>query len=63
MERNQILTIIGFIVIFVGLIMVIASNKNFRESSPTIFISYVLSWLIFLIILFIFKKLNFNIKL
>lgn len=63
MERNQLLTIIGFISIFVGLVMVIVSDKSFIKSTPSIFIAYVLSWLIFLLILFIFKKLDFNIKL
>lgn len=63
MERNQLLTIIGFVSIFVGLVMVIVSDKSFIKSTPSIFIAYVFSWLIFLLILFIFKKLDFNIKL
>jgi len=59
MENNYILSTVGFVTIFIGVIIVIISRgEDMINSNPWVFIAYIFSWIIFLITLFIFKQLN-----
>lgn len=56
---ETILNKLGFITIFIGIVIVIISNKDTTiKSAPWVFLAYIFSWIVFLLTLLIFNQLN-----